>query len=39
MSQADRVRAVELVYKWIADHADKIRGGSKLQPAYVSKNE
>lgn len=33
MSQADRDRAVELVYKWMADHADKIRGGSKLQPA------
>lgn len=32
MSQPDRDRAVELVYKWMADHADKIRGGSKLQP-------
>ena len=31
MSQADRDRAVGLVYKWMADHADKIRGGSKLQ--------
>jgi hypothetical protein len=33
MSQADRDRAVGLVYKWMADHADKIRGGSKLQSA------
>jgi hypothetical protein len=33
MSQADRDRAVGLVYKWMSDHADKIRGGSKLQPA------
>jgi hypothetical protein len=36
MSQADRDRAYELVYKWFADHADKIRGGSKLQPAYTA---
>lgn len=33
MSQADRDRAVERVYKWLADHADNIRGGSKLQAA------
>lgn len=33
MSQADRERAVGLVYKWMADHADKIRGGSKLHSA------
>lgn len=33
MNQADRDRAVGLVYKWMADHADKIRGGSKLQSA------
>ena len=33
MSQADRDRAVQLVYKWMADHSDKIRGGSKLQAA------
>ncbi len=33
LSQADRDRAVGLVYQWMADHADKIRGGSKLQPA------
>lgn len=33
LSQADRDRAVGLVYQWMADHADKIRGGSKLQSA------
>jgi hypothetical protein len=33
MSQADRDRAVGLVYKWMDDHADKIRGGNKLRPA------
>lgn len=33
MSQADRDRAFELVYKWLDDHADKICGGSKLQSA------
>jgi hypothetical protein len=33
MSQADRDRAVGLVYQWMADHADKIRGGNKLQSA------
>jgi hypothetical protein len=33
MSQADRDRASHLAYKWMADHADKIRGGSKLQSA------
>jgi hypothetical protein len=33
MSQADRDRATALVYKWMADHADKICGGSKLQSA------
>jgi hypothetical protein len=31
MSQSDRDRATGLVYQWMADHADKIRGGSKLQ--------
>jgi hypothetical protein len=31
MDQADRDRAFMLVDKWMADHADKIRGGSKLQ--------
>lgn len=33
MSTEDRERAVRLVYKWMDDHADRIRGGSKLQPA------
>jgi hypothetical protein len=33
MSQAERDRAFQLGYKWMADHADKSRGGSKLQPA------
>jgi hypothetical protein len=33
MSQADRDRASELAHRWMAHHADKIRGGSKLQPA------
>ena len=33
MSQADRERAFQLVYKWMDDHSDKIRGGNKLQSA------
>ena len=36
MSQADRDRAYELVGKWFVDHADKIRGGNKLQPAHTA---
>jgi hypothetical protein len=36
MTQADRDRAYELVSTWFADHADKIRGGNKLQPAYTA---
>ena len=36
MSQADRDRAYELVGKWFTDHADKIRGGNKLQPAHTA---
>jgi hypothetical protein len=36
MSQADRDRAYELVGKWFADNADKIRGGNKLQPAHTA---
>jgi len=36
MSQADRDRAYELVGKWFADHADKIRGGNKLRPAHTA---
>jgi hypothetical protein len=31
MSQAERDRAYNLADKWFADHADKLRGGSKLQ--------
>ena len=33
MSEAERDRAFQLVYKWMDDHADKIRGGNKLQSA------
>lgn len=36
MSQADRDRAFELAAKWFIEHADKIRGGSKLQPAHTA---
>jgi hypothetical protein len=36
MSRADRDRAFELVGKWFIDHADKIRGGNKLQPAHTA---
>jgi len=36
LSQADRDRAFELAGKWFVDHADKIRGGSKLQPAHTA---
>jgi hypothetical protein len=36
MSQAERERATQLVYKWLADHADKIRGGNKLQSAHTA---
>lgn len=36
MSQADRDRAYELVGKWMAEHADKIRSGAKLQPAHTA---
>jgi hypothetical protein len=31
MSQAERDRAYNLADKWFADHAGKLRGGSKLQ--------
>jgi hypothetical protein len=31
-----RARALELVNKWFADHADKVRGGSKLQGAHTA---
>ncbi len=33
MGPAERDRAYERVNQWFADHADKIRGGSKLQSA------
>lgn len=36
MDQADRERAYALVTRWMADHADKIRGGAKLQPAHTA---
>jgi len=36
MNNADRDRAYQLVRKWMADHADKIRGGNKLQPAHTA---
>ncbi|MQA87420.1 MAG: hypothetical protein GEV03_23030 [Streptosporangiales bacterium] len=31
MGEAERARAYERVHQWFAEHADKIRGGSKLQ--------
>ncbi|HEY2594170.1 MAG TPA: hypothetical protein VGK33_09750, partial [Chloroflexota bacterium] len=36
MSPADRQRAYGLVTQWLADNADKIRGGHKLQPAHTA---
>jgi hypothetical protein len=36
MSQSQRERAYQLAGKWMADHADKIRGGNKLRPAYTA---
>ena len=36
MSQEDRDRAFELAGRWFIEHADKIRGGSKLQPAHTA---
>lgn len=36
MSQSDRDRAFELAGKWFIEHADKIRSGSKLQPAHTA---
>lgn len=36
MSEVDRERANELAMKWFAGHADKIRGGSKLQPGHTA---
>jgi hypothetical protein len=36
MSQSERDRAYALAGQWMADHADKIRGGNKLRPAYTA---
>jgi hypothetical protein len=36
MSPSERDRAFALAGKWFADHADKIRGGSKLQRAHTA---
>lgn len=36
MGPDDRARAYGLVETWIAQHADKIRGGNKLQPAHTA---
>ena len=36
MSPAERDRAFALAGKWFADHADKIRGGSKLLGAHTA---
>src|SRR5690606_25396018 len=36
MSQPERDRAFERVGLWMAEHADKIRGGSKLQGAHTA---
>ena len=36
MSPADRDRAFALAGKWFADHADKIRGGNKLQGTHTA---
>src|ERR1051326_2713853 len=33
MSPAERDRAVQRVYEWMATHSGKIRGGNKLRPA------
>lgn len=33
LDQTDREKAIGLVYQWMSDHADKIRGGNKLQSA------
>lgn len=32
MDQADRDRAFMLVGQWFVEHADKVKGGSKLRP-------
>jgi hypothetical protein len=36
MSQDERERAYQLVWKWMDDNAGRIRGGNKLQPAHTA---
>jgi hypothetical protein len=36
MDLPERERAFAKVDQWMAEHADKIRGGSKLQPAHTA---
>jgi hypothetical protein len=36
MSQSDRDRAYAMAGQWMAHHADKIRGGNRLQPAHTA---
>ena len=36
LSQPERDRAYALAGQWMANHADKIRGGNKLMPAYTA---
>ena len=36
MDPAERARAYQRVNQWFADHADKIRGGSKLQQPHTA---
>jgi hypothetical protein len=36
MGPAERERAYAKVHQWMAEHSDKIRGGSKLQPEHTA---
>ena len=36
MTQSERDRAYALAAKWMADHADKVRGGNQLQPPHTA---
>lgn len=36
MSRSDRDRAYALAGQWMAQHAGKIRGGNRLQPAHTA---
>jgi hypothetical protein len=36
MGQAERDRAYALAGKWFVDHADRIRGGNRLQPPHTA---